>query len=440
MIIERKKSAVFAIAAISAALASAAGYAQESAADIQPATDTSRVVFNSLLFLFMGMVAMLMSAGFCMREAGLVRAKNAAAACVKNIAVLAIAGLMTWLVGYNLIYDIEPGGLLGGFSVWVPDDSDPVGAGAAAGARWFFQMMFVAVAAFIASGALAERARLWPFLIFATALTGVIFPIEASWVWGKGFLDESFKFKDFAGATVVHAAGGWAALAGAIIVGPRAGKYAGGRVASTPGSNLPAAALGAFFLWLGWFGLNGGSELGLGAIADAVAISRIFVNTEIAAAAGVAAAMILTQIIYKKIDLAVVLSSAIGGLVSISGDPLHPAIWQAAIIGAFGGVIVTVGIPMLDRLRIDDVVGAIPAHLLCGVWGTFIVAWTNREATVVGQIVGILMIGAFVFVMSLLVWIILKYTVGVRVSPEAEQHGLDSAQLDVEAYSGFAQV
>ncbi|MEX0645857.1 MAG: ammonium transporter [Parvularculaceae bacterium] len=440
MIIKRKKWTLFAIVALVAALAAVATSAQDSSTEIQPATDTSRFVLNTLFFLVMGMVVMFMSAGFSMLEVGLARAKNAASVCIKNIAVLAIAALMTWLVGYNLIYGVEPGGLLGAFAVWSPDDADPMSAGRASGAHWFLQMAFAAVAAMIVAGALAERAKLWPFLLFATALTGVIYPIGASWVWGAGYLDEAFKFKDFAGATVVHAAAGWAALAAAIIIGPRAGKYAGGRVNSMPGSNLPLAALGALILWLGWFGLNGGSQLALGAIADSIAISRVFVNTDIAGAAGVAAAIILTQIIYKKIDLTAVLNGAIGGLVSISADPVHPAMWQAAVIGAFGGVIVTVAAPMLDRLRIDDVVGAIPAHLFCGVWGTFIVPWSNKDATVLGQIVGILMIGAFVFVMSLLAWVILKYTVGVRASAEAEQHGLDRAELGVEAYPGFAQL
>ncbi len=439
MIIKRNKRAAFAAVALATALIGVTALAQDGSAEIQPATDTSKFVFNTLLFLVMGMTVIFMAAGFSMLEAGLARAKNAAIAGLKNIAALSIAGLMTWLVGYNLIYGVEPGGLLGVFTVWSPDETDPVGAGHATSAHWFFQMVFAAVAAMIAMAALAGRAKLWPLLVFAAAFAGVIYPIAASWAWGGGFLD-ALGFEDFAGATVVHAAGGWAALAGALVLGPRAGKYAGGRVALTPGSNLPLAVLGALILWLGWFGLNGGSELALGAIADAIAISRIFVNTELAAAAGVAAAMILTQIVYKKIDLTVVLNGAIGGLVSISGDPLHPALWQTVAIGAFGGVVVTVGVPALDRFRIDDVVGVIPAHLFCGVWGTFIVPWSNRDATVLGQIIGILMIGAFIFVVSLLAWVILKYTVGVRASPEAEQYGLDRAELGVEAYPSFAQL
>ena len=270
-------------------------------------------------------------------------------------------------------------------------------------------------------------------------LTGVIYPIEASWVWGKGILAAEFNFFDFAGSTLVHATGGWAALAGALVLGARKGKYEGKRVNPMPGSNLPLATLGAFILWLGWFGFNGGSQLAMGTVSDAISVAAIFVNTNMAACGGVLTAMLLTQIIYKKVDLTVVLNGAIGGLVSITADPLHPAIWQAALIGSFGGVLVTVAVPALDRLKIDDVVGAIPAHLLCGVWGTLIVPWSNEEASWIGQIVGVVAIGAFVFVMSMLIWVALKYTVGIRVSAEHEHLGLDRVELGLEAYPGFVR-
>lgn len=421
-----------------AAVGAAPALAQE-ASDIQPATETSAYVFNTLLFLISGMVVMFMAAGFCMLEAGLVRSKNAATICLKNIALYSVAGLMAWLLGYNLIYGVEPGGLLGSFGPWSADDTTPLETGYAASSDWYFQMVFVATAASIVSGTVAERIKLWPFLIFVAVLTGLIYPIQASWVWGEGFLAEKVSFTDFAGSTLVHSTGGWAALAGALILGPRLGKYEGGRVNPLPGSNLPLAALGTFILWLGWFGFNGGSQLAMGTIEDAVSVAKIFVNTNMAAAAGVVTTAIITQVIYKKVDLTVVLNGAIGGLVSITADPLSPAIWHAVVIGAFGGVIVTVAVPLLDRLKIDDVVGAIPAHLFCGIWGTIIVPWTNDEASWLGQLAGIAMIGVFVFVMSGLVWTVLKYTLGVRVSPDHEQIGLDKVELGLEAYPTFSQ-
>lgn len=400
------------------------------------ASDASIFVFNTLLFLVSGMVVMFMAAGFCMLEAGLVRAKNAATICLKNIALYSVAGLMVYLVGYNLIYGVAEGGVIGKFGAWGADDSDPVGTGYAAGADWYFQMVFVATAASIVSGTLAERIKLWPFLIFVAVLTGFIYPIQAGWVWGGGWLDA--RFDDFAGSTLVHSTGGWAALAGAIVLGPRAGKYVQGRVTPIPGSSLPLATLGAFILWLGWFGFNGGSQLALGTISDAVSVATIFVNTNMAACGGVVAALVLTQILYKKVDLTIVLNGAIGGLVSITAEPLQPAIYQAILIGAVGGVIVTLAVPLLDRLKIDDVVGAIPAHLFCGVWATLIVPLSNKEVTFFGQLTGVAVIGAFVFAGSLLVWLALKYTVGIRASEHDERVGLDKSELGLEAYPEFA--
>ncbi|MEQ8935214.1 MAG: ammonium transporter [Amphiplicatus sp.] len=435
----KSKRTIWLAAGLAAALFAGAAGAQEPAAEIAPASDTSVFVFNTLLFLVTGMVVMFMAAGFCMLETGLVRSKNAATICLKNIAVYSIAGLMVWLTGYNLIYGVEEGGLLAGLAIWGADDSDPIGTGYAASSDWYFQMVFVATAASIVSGTLAERIKLWSFLIFTAILTGLIYPIQASWEWGGGYLDAKWAFADFAGSTLVHSTGGWAALAGALVLGPRLGKYEGGRVHPMPGSNLPLAALGTFILWLGWFGFNGGSQLALGTIDDAISVAKIFVNTNTAACAGVLTAMALTQIIYKKVDLTVVLNGAIGGLVSITAEPLAPAIWQAVVIGAFGGVIVTVAVPVLDRLKIDDVVGAIPAHLLCGIWGTFIVPWSNADASFLGQTVGIVMIGAFVFTVSLLVWLALKYTLGIRVAPEHEQLGLDKVELGLEAYPEFSK-
>ncbi len=411
--------------------------AQEASGEIAPATDTSVFVFNTLLFLFSGMVVMFMAAGFCMLEVGLVRAKNAATICVKNIALFSIAGLMVWLTGYNLIYGIEPGGLIGSFGMWFADDSNPLSTGFAASSDWYFQMVFVATAASIVSGTLAERIKLAPFLIFTALLTGLIYPIQAGWDWGGGYLEERWKFYDFAGSTLVHATGGWAALAGALILGPRAGRFEGPRATPMPGSNLPLATLGMFILWLGWFGFNGGSQLALGTIDDAVSVANVMVNTNMAACGGVITAVLMTGFIYKKIDLTIVINGAIGGLVSITADPLSPAIWQAVLIGGFGGVIVTVAVPFLDRFKIDDVVGAIPAHLFCGLWGTLIVPWTNAEATFAGQIIGVVMCGTFVFIMSVLIWVALRYSIGIRASAEREHVGLDKSELGLEAYPEF---
>lgn len=418
-----------------ALFAPSAALAQEAA----PASETSVFIFNTLLLIFCGMAAMFMSAGFAMLEAGLVRSKNAAATCLRKIAVYAVAGIMVWLVGYHLIHGVEPGGFLGRFAMWAPKDIDPVGKGVASPAEFFFQMVFVATAASIVSGALAERVKFSAFIVFTALLAGLIYPVAASWEWGKGYLDADWKFVDFAGATIVHSVGGWAALAGALIVGPRRGKYHGRRVTPIPGSNLPLAALGAFILWFGWFGFNGGSQLAFGSIGDAIAVASVIVNTNMAASGGVVAAIVMTSMIYKRVDLAIVLSGAIGGLVSITADPLSPAIWQAVLIGAMGGVIVTAGAPLLDRFKIDDVVGAVPAHLFCGVWGTLVVVWTNAEASILGQLVGVAMVGAFAFGMSALVWIALRFSIGARVSADEELHGLDAAELGVEAYPDFGK-
>lgn len=425
--------------ALALAIASGPAAAQDAGQDIAPASETSAFVFNTLFLLFSGMVVMFMSAGFCLVETGLVRAKNAAAISLKNVSIYAVASLMVWLTGYNLIFGVEKGGFLGTFGLWSPADADPAAAGRASSAFWFFQAVFVATAASIVSGALAERVKFWALMFFTVALTGLIYPIAASWEWGGGYLDAEWGFADFAGSTIVHSVGGWAALAGALIVGARRGKYQGKRVTPMPGSNLPLAALGVFILWLGWFAFNGGSQLALGSVTDALAVATVIVNTNMAAAGGVVAALIMTSVIYKKIDITIVLNAAIGGLVAITAEPLTPAIWQAVFIGAFGGVIVTVGVPLLDRLKIDDVVGAIPAHLFCGVWGTLVVPWTNSNATILGQLVGVAMVAVFAFGVSALFWVAIKYSLGARVSAEAELAGLDKAELGLEAYPEFTR-
>ena len=416
-------------------LAPGAAFAQEAA----PASETSVFVFNTLLLVFCGLIAMLAPAGLCMLEAGLARSRNAASTCLRHAAATAVSGVMVWLIGYRLIYGVEPGGFLGQFAMWAPRDIDPVGNGVASSAEFFFRLAFAAMAASIVAGALAERVKFSAFIIFTAMLTGLIYPIAASWEWGKGYLDAGWEFIDVAGSTLVHSTGGWAALAGAMIAGPRRGKFQGRRVTPLPGSNLPLAALGVFVLWLAWFGFNGGSQLAIGAIGDAIAVSTIIVNTNMAASGGVIAAIAMTSMIYKRVDLAIALGGAIGGLVSISADPLSPAIWQAVLIGAMGGVIVTVGAPLLDRLKIDDVAGRIPAHLFCGIWGTLVVAWTNSEASILGQLVGVIMVGAFAFGMSALVWTALRFSIGVRVSAEQEMLGLDQTELGLEAYPEFGK-
>lgn len=425
------------IASAVAATLSTAAFAQDAA--IPPATDTSVFVFNTLLFLISGMVVMFMAAGFCMLEVGLVRSKNAATICLKNIALYSVAGLMVYLVGYQLIYGIAEGGFIAPLKLfWSADESDPIGTGYSASSDWYFQMVFVATAASIVSGTLAERIKLFPFLIFVAVLTGVIYPIQAGWVWGGGWLDANFD--DFAGSTLVHSTGGWAALAGALVLGSRTGKYEGGRVHPIPGSSLPLATLGTFILWLGWFGFNGGSQLALGTIDDAASVAKIFVNTNMAACGGVVTAIILTQVLYKKVDLTIVLNGAIGGLVSITAEPLAPAIWQSILIGSVGGVIVTLAVPLLDRLKIDDVVGAIPAHLFCGIWGTLIVPLTNKGDNIsyINQLIGVVSIGVFVFVISFAVWYALKLTMGIRATTDQERVGLDKSELGLEAYPEFS--
>lgn len=400
-------------------------------------------VFNTLSFLIHGFLVMFMAAGFAMLESGLVRSKNTATICLKNIALYSIAGLMYYLVGYNLMYDGVDGGFMGSFSMWAGDNTDALAgkfdAGYAAESDWFFQMVFVATAASIVSGALAERIKLWPFLAFVVGLTAIIYPITGSWQWGGGWLAEK-GFYDFAGSTLVHSVGGWAALTGAIILGARKGKYpAGGGVHPYPGANLPLATLGTFILWLGWFGFNGGSQLALGSAADAIAISTIYINTNIAAVGGVLAAMVLTQLIYKKVDLSMALNGAIAGLVSITAGPDSPNMGSAFAIGAVGGAIVVFMVPLLDKLKIDDVVGAISAHLGAGVWGTLAVPLTNADTSFAVQATGVIAIGAFAVVASSVLWFILKMTIGIRVSEEDEMAGLDQAELGMEAYPEFGR-
>ncbi|MEM1236179.1 MAG: ammonium transporter [Pseudomonadota bacterium] len=433
-----------------AALLPTLAVAQDAGVD---ASSDSIFIFNSLLFLIGGFLVFWMAAGFAMLEAGLVRSKNVTMQLTKNISLFSLAAVAYYLIGYNLMYPLgnwsigadETGGYLGAFG---PALLEAVGVGrdaaddygyASTGSDFFFQLMFCATTASIVSGTLAERIKLWPFLIFVIILTAFIYPIQASWKWGGGFLDSQFGFLDFAGSTVVHSVGGWAALAGAIILGARKGKYVDGKVVPMMGSNLALATLGTFILWLGWFGFNGGSQLAMGTVGDVADVSRIFANTNTAAAGGAIAALILTQVMYGKVDLTMVLNGALAGLVSITAEPLTPSLGAATLIGAVGGVIVVFGVPFLDKLKIDDVVGAIPVHLFAGIWGTLAVLLTNGDATFMGQLLPIIIVGVFVFVVSLVIWVILNGVMGIRVDEEAEVNGLDTSELGMEAYPEFSK-
>jgi Amt family ammonium transporter len=412
-----------------------------------PSTDTV-FILNSLLFLVGGFLVFFMACGFAMLEAGLVRSKNVTMQLMKNVALFGLASIFYYLIGYNLMYPLGTWSIDGVLSgVWGPGVLEAVGVTADAvddygyastGSDFFFQLMFCAATASIVSGTLAERIKLWPFLIFTIILTSIIYPLTASWKWGGGFLDGA-GFLDFAGSTVVHSVGGWAALTGAIILGPRLGKFKDGKVHPMPGSNLSLATLGTFILWLGWFGFNGGSQLAMGTVGDVADVSRIFANTNTAAAGGAIAALILTQILYKKPDLTMVLNGALAGLVSITAEPLTPSLGGATLIGMIGGIIVVLTVPMLDKLKIDDVVGAIPVHLICGIWGTIAVVFSNGDASLGTQLYGIFVVGIATVVMSAVVWFILKAVMGIRVSEEDEINGLDTAELGMEAYPEFAK-
>jgi Amt family ammonium transporter len=400
-------------------------------------------VLNTFSFLVNGALVMWMGAGFTMLEAGMVRSKSVATICLKNIVLFAIAGIAYYLVGYDLMYDGVDGGLIGSFTPWIGDDGAVLqgsfDGGYASASDWFFQMVFVATAASIVSGTVAERIKLWPFFAFVVVLTAIIYPIEGAWQWGGGWLAD-MGFADFAGSTIVHSVGGWAALTGAIVVGARSGKYGpAGETRLLPPSSLPLATLGTFILWLGWFGFNGGSQLALGSAADAVAMANIYANTSMAAAGGVVTATVATQLIYRKVDLTMVLNGALAGLVSITAGPDTPSIGEAIMIGGVGALIVVAGVPLLDRLKIDDVVGAIPVHLFCGIWGTMAVPLTNADTSFAVQALGVVAIGAFVAIASTIVWLILKASTGLRVSQDDEVAGLDQVELGMAAYPEFSR-
>jgi Amt family ammonium transporter len=393
-------------------------------------------IFNTLLFLICGFLVMFMAAGFAMLESGMVTSRSVSVICAKNIGLYAIAGIMFWLVGYNLAYGIPEGGYIGSFTPW--SDASAIDTGYSDGSDWFFQMVFCATTVSICSGAMAERIKLWPFFLFAAILAGIIYPIVMGWQWGGGWLAE-IGFSDFAGSTLVHSTGGAAALAGIILLGARSGRFdsKGQPKALQPfaASSIPLVTIGVFILWLGWFGFNGGSQLALGTFDDAVAISSIFINTNLAACGGVMAAGIITRLMYGKTDVIQMLNGAIGGLVAITAEPLAPSPFAAILIGAVGGLIVVFGTKLLFNFKLDDVVGAIPAHLFAGIWGTLAVPLTNADASFSAQLIGVLSINIFVFAVSYIVWSIMKGTFGIRLSKEAETKGTDVTETGVIAYA-----
>jgi len=395
-----------------------------------------QAIFNSLLFLMCGFMVMFMAAGFAMLESGMVTSKSVSVICAKNIGLYSIAGIMFWLFGYNLAYGIPEGGYIGTFTPW--SDASSVDTGYADGSDWYFQMVFCATTVSICSGAMAERVKLWPFFLFAAILAGIIYPIVMGWQWGGGWLAE-LGFSDFAGSTLVHSTGGAAALAGIMLLGSRSGRFdsKGEAKAMKPfaASSIPLVTIGVFILWLGWFGFNGGSQLAIGTFADAVAVSNIFINTNLAACGGVMAAATITRLMYGKTDVVQMLNGAIGGLVAVTAEPLAPTPLAAIFIGAVGGLIVVFGTKLLFSFKLDDVVGAIPAHMFAGIWGTLAVPLTNTDANFSAQIIGVLSINIFVFVVSYIVFSIMKATFGIRLSKEAESKGTDVTETGVIAYA-----
>ncbi|WP_425056185.1 ammonium transporter [Pseudomonas abyssi] len=404
-----------------------------------------KYALDTFYFLICGALVMWMAAGFAMLEAGLVRAKNTTEILTKNVALFAIACTMYLLVGYHIMYSSPEGGIFPSFGVLIGAENtvEDVLAGGddapyySVASDFFFQVVFVATAMSIVSGAVAERMKLFAFLVFAVIMTGFIYPIQGFWKWGGGFLNEA-GFLDFAGSGVVHMTGATAALAGVLLLGARKGKYgSNGQINAIPGANLPLATLGMFILWLGWFGFNGGSQLVVSNISDANAVAQIFVNTNAAAAGGLIAGLVVARILFGKADLTMALNGALAGLVAITAEPLTPSGLQATLIGAVGGVIVVFSVLALDKLKIDDPVGAISVHGVVGIWGLLAVCLTNSDASLTAQLMGIVVIFLWVFISSLIVWSIIKLVMGLRVSEEEEYEGVDISECGMEAYPEF---
>ena len=402
---------------------------------------------DTFYFLISGVLVMWMAAGFAMLEAGLVRAKNTAEILIKNISLFAIACIMYMLVGYSIMYGASDSSIIPNFGFLIGDENakDAVLAGGddapyySKMSDFFFQVVFVATAMSIVSGAVAERMKLWAFLAFAVVMTGFIYPVQGYWKWGGGFLDQ-LGFQDFAGSGVVHMCGAAAALAAVIVLGARKGKYnADGSTNAIPGANMPLATLGTFILWMGWFGFNGGSELKLSDVGEANAVAMVFVNTNMAAAGGVIAAMISARLLFGKTDLTMALNGALAGLVAITAEPLAPTPLLATIIGAVGGVIVVFSIVTMDKLKLDDPVGAISVHGVVGMWGLIAVTFSNTDATIVAQLTGLVTIFLWTFLVSLVVWFAIKAIMGVRVTEEEEYNGVDISECGLEAYPEFTK-
>tara|TARA_B100000073_G_scaffold309939_1_gene282001 strand:- start:1222 stop:2490 length:1269 start_codon:yes stop_codon:yes gene_type:complete len=398
---------------------------------------------DTFYFLVMGAFVMWMAAGFTMLESGLVRARNTVEILTKNIALYSISCIMFMIVGYNLMYPGGGSGVIPDLSFFLGTDNTTEAVLASGGDVYyssmsdhFFQVVFVATACSIISGAVAERMKLWPFLLFCVVMTSFIYPVQGYWKWGGGFLDEA-GFSDFAGSGVVHLCGATAALAGVLILGSRKGKYVDGKVQAMPGANLPLATLGTFILWLGWFGFNGGSELIISNVAEANAVSMIFVNTNLAAAGGVMGALLLSKVLFGKSDLTMALNGAIGGLVSITAEPLAPTPLLSMFIGLIGGIIVVYSIIMLDRMKLDDPVGAISAHGTCGIWGLLAVTFTTGSLS--AQLYGIIVIMLWTFIVSGIVWYGINKFFGLRVSEQEEDNGVDIAECGLDAYPEFTK-
>lgn len=400
---------------------------------------------DTFYFLICGALVMWMAAGFSMLEAGLVRAKNTAEILTKNIVLYAVASIMYLLIGYYIMYSSPDGGILPSLGFLIGDENavDVVAAGGedapyySTRADFFFQVVFAATCMSVVSGAVAERMKLWAFIAFAVVMTGVIYPVQGFWKWGGGFLDAA-GFLDFAGSGLVHMAGASAALAGVLLLGPRKGKYGpNGQINAIPGANLPLATLGAFILWMGWFGFNGGSQLKMSTIEDANAVAQVFTNTNMAAAGGLVAALITARLLFGKSDLTMMLNGALAGLVAITAEPLTPSALQAVLIGGVGGVLVVFSILALDKLKLDDPVGAISVHGVVGMWGLLAVPLTNADATFGAQLLGLVSIFVWVFIASLIVWGIIKAVFGLRVSEEEEYEGVDVVECGLEAYPEF---
>lgn len=408
-------------------------------------------VVNTLYLLTCGALVMFMAAGFAMLEGGLVRAKNTAEIMTKNIVLYALAGMMYMFVGYDLMYGSAPGGIIPNFGNLFQFMSEgktayatveQVTAGKAnipEGALFFFQVVFVATAMSVVSGAVAERMKLWAFIFFAIVMTAFIYPVEGYWKWGHGFLDV-MGFKDFAGSGVVHLTGASAALAGVLLLGPRKGKYGReGQLNAMPGANLPLATIGAMTLWFGWFGFNGGSLLSIGSVSHANTVAAIFVNTNLAASGGLLAALVVSQMFFGKADLTLVISGILAGLVAITAEPATPTPLYALIIGAVGGVLVVFSILIFDRFKIDDPIGAISVHGTAGVWGLLAVPITNEAAKFKVQAMGILSIFLWVFIASFITWLVINLLIGLRVDEENEYRGLDISECGLEAYPEFVK-